>query len=172
MKASLFRFLLLTCLTMISTRLLAQDLSVRIFLMRHAEKAVDGTKDPALSQKGMKMASTLDSLLKYVKVNAVFSTPYKRTKMTANAVAIRNAVTIRDYDPFKVKSLLTQIDQERLENVVVIGHSNTVPDFINTLLPNAKIPAMQENDYGKLFVINYYKDQPQRNNYFILNIAQ
>lgn len=171
MKTHLFRFLLLTCLTLGSLQsLLAQDLPVRIFLMRHAEKAVDGTKDPALSQKGAKMASTLDSLLKDVKVNAVFSTPYKRTKMTANGIAIRNAITIRDYDPFKVRSLLTQIDQERLENIVVIGHGNTVPEFINTLVSGASLEVMEESDYGKLFVIHYYKNQPQRNNYFVLNI--
>jgi len=170
MKANLFRFLLLTYLTIVSTGLLAQDLPVRIFLMRHAEKAVDGTKDPELSQKGKEMASTLDSLLKEVKVNAVFSTPYKRTKMTANGVAARNAVNIRDYDPFKVKSLLTQIDQERLENIVVIGHGNTVPEFVNSLVSGAGVKVMEESDYGKLFVIQYYKDQPQRNNYFVLNI--
>jgi broad specificity phosphatase PhoE len=140
--------------------------------MRHAEKAVDGTKDPALSQKGVQMASRLDSLLSETKINAVFSTPYKRTRMTANAVAMRNAVPIRDYYPSKVKLLLENIEQEHLENVVVIGHGNTVPDFINTLFPNAKMAMMEETDYGRLFVIQFYKNEPQRNNYFILNINE
>ena len=145
---------------------------MRIFLMRHAEKAVDGTRDPALSEQGMKMAARLDALLSETQVKAVFSTPYKRTKMTANAVAARNGVAIRDYDPSDVKWLLSQIDQARLENVLVIGHGNTVPDFINTLFPHANMAVMEETDYGRLFVIHYYKNEPQRNNYFILNINQ
>jgi 2,3-bisphosphoglycerate-dependent phosphoglycerate mutase len=172
MKAKISFILLLTCLTLIPSPLWAQDLPVRIFLMRHAEKAVDGTKDPVLSRKGMTMASRLDSLLRDTKVNAVFSTLYKRTKMTANAVAVRNGVTIREYDPSKVKLLLDQIEQEHLENVVVIGHGNTVPDFINTLFPHAKMAVMEETDYGRLFVIHYYKNEPQRNNYFVLHIYQ
>lgn len=172
MKAKLFFMLLLTYLTLVSRPLLAQDLPVRIFLMRHAEKAVDSTKDPVLSEKGSQMASRLDSLLRETKINAVFSTSYKRTKMTASAVAMRNAVTIRDYDPSKVKLLLGQIEQEHLENVVVIGHGNTVPDFVNTLFPHAKMEVMAETDYGRLFVIHYYKNEPQRNNYFVLNIDQ
>ncbi|HEV7380748.1 MAG TPA: histidine phosphatase family protein [Dyadobacter sp.] len=157
---------------MVSKPLWAQDLPVRIFLMRHAEKAVDDTKDPALSEKGKQMASRLDSLLRETKIDAVFSTPYKRTKMTASAVAMRNAVPILDYDPSKVKLLLDQIDKKHLENVVVIGHGNTVPDFVNTLFPNAKMSLMEESDYGRLFVTHYYKNEPQRNNYFVLNIDQ
>jgi 2,3-bisphosphoglycerate-dependent phosphoglycerate mutase len=172
MKAKLFSILLLTCLNLVSGPIWAQDLPLRIFLMRHAEKAVDGTKDAALSEKGGQMVTRLDSLLRETKINAVFSTSYKRTKMTANAVAKRNAVAIRDYDPSKVKLLLDQIEREHLENVLVIGHGNTVPDFVNTLFPKAKMAMMEESDYGRLFVIHYYENEPQRNNYFVLNINQ
>lgn len=142
-----------------------------ILLTRHAEKAADGTSDPALSPAGRMMAGTLDKLLADVPIKAVYSTPYKRTQETVESVATRHAVPVQEYEPLEISGLPAKIRAAPGDAVVVAGHGNTVPMLLNSLCPEARLPVMNEGDYGRLFVISYFKDQPERNHYFILNLG-
>ena len=147
----------------------AQEKTKHIFLLRHAEKATDGTQDPALSPAGAAYADQLSTLLSRIKIDAVFATPYKRTIMTATPVAAANNVEIKQYDPFNPKALLAQIEASQAENIVVVGHANTVPQLINYLIPSAGMKDLNEQDQGLLFIINYHKSYTGSNSYTILN---
>ena len=64
----------------------SQDLTTFI-LVRHAEKAFDGTKDPALTEVGKDRSLRLASLLQKQEVAALYSTPFKRTQVTLIPIA-------------------------------------------------------------------------------------
>jgi hypothetical protein len=69
--------------------LLATDASAApvVFIVRHAEKASTGGKDPDLSVQGQKRADALAHILKDSQIASVFVTEFKRTQETAAPTA-------------------------------------------------------------------------------------
>ena len=76
-----------------------QTLPTTLVLVRHAEKADDGTDDPHLTLAGARRAEELSYLLDHVQLTAVYSTPFHRTRETAEPSARRQAKKIRLYQP-------------------------------------------------------------------------
>src|SRR5215510_6597584 len=64
-----------------------------IFIVRHAEKASTGDKDPDLSPEGQKRAKTLAHILQDSQITSVFVTEFKRTQRTAAPTATAAHVT-------------------------------------------------------------------------------
>jgi len=58
-----------------------------VFIVRHAEKASTGDKDPDLSVQGQKRADALARILKDSQITSVFVTEFKRTQETAAPTA-------------------------------------------------------------------------------------
>src|SRR4051812_47239277 len=58
-----------------------------VFIVRHAEKASTGDKDPDLSVEGQKRAEALEHILKDSQITSVFVTEFKRTQQTAAPTA-------------------------------------------------------------------------------------
>jgi len=58
-----------------------------VFIVRHAEKARTGDKDPDLSLEGRKRADALAHILKDSQITAIFVTEFKRTQKTAAPTA-------------------------------------------------------------------------------------
>jgi broad specificity phosphatase PhoE len=58
-----------------------------VFIVRHAEKASTGGKDPDLSVQGQKRADALAHILKDSQIRSVFVTEFKRTRETAAPTA-------------------------------------------------------------------------------------
>ena len=59
--------------------------TMKVFVVRHAEKVTDDPKDkdPLLSEIGALRAVDLMKLLRGEKIDSIFTTDYKRTKLTA-----------------------------------------------------------------------------------------
>ncbi len=53
-----------------------------VYLLRHAEKAQDGGKDPALNDLGKERALRLMNLLAEIDFKTIYATDYLRTKNT------------------------------------------------------------------------------------------
>ena len=140
-------------LLFVSTHSFAQETTTFI-LVRHAEKASDGTSDPALTEEGVARAKNILSLFQQTEITAIYSTNYKRTKMTVAPLAEANKIDISIYDPKSIK----EFSQELLRNntggtVVVSGHSNTTPTLANLLLGEEKFEQFNDDDYGNLLII-------------------
>src|SRR5881394_2278280 len=103
-----------------------------IFIVRHAEKAGDDDNDPDLSEIGRARAETLARILKDAEITAIYTTEFKRTQQTAAPLAKilgLNVTTVSGKDSAELKSKL----HDSHGNILVISHSNTIPELIKGL---------------------------------------
>ena len=142
---------------LVSTFSYAQETTTFI-LVRHAEKAVDGTKDPALTNEGEARAQQLLKLFANADITAIYSTDLKRTQMTVDPLAKSKGLEIQTYEWKNPKALLNNILEANTGGTVVIsGHSNTTPILANFLLGATKFEQFEDSDYGNLLIITTTK---------------
>jgi len=137
----------LLCLFLLST--VAQGNS--IYLIRHAEKANDGTKDPALTEKGLQRAQNIVQMLSHAGISKVYATDYKRTQMTAQPMADYLGLEVLSYNPSELSVLVQQLKDDQA-NVLVVGHSNTTPQLAH-LLSGEPVVNLTEADFDYLFQV-------------------
>ena len=129
-----------------------------VFVVRHAERADTAAgaaptmaADPELSDAGRARAESLAAALEDAEVVAIFATEFKRTQATAAPLAKAlglQVTTISSKEPAK----LIQAVKSAGGNVVVVGHSNTVPAIVKDLGVAAPI-TVGDAEYDNLFVV-------------------
>ena len=123
-------------------------------LVRHAEKADDGTKDPGLTEEGVQRSENLLSLLNSTDITAIYSTNYKRTRLTVEPLADSKSLTIQTYDWKDPEAMIQKMIADYPGGTVVIsGHSNTTPVLANILLGSDLFQQFDDADYSNLLII-------------------
>ncbi len=150
MKRILFVTLLLCSFAATS---IAQDELTTFILIRHAEKADDGTNNPGLTAEGTDRAERLNALLAETDVAAIYSTPFKRTMSTVSPLASAKGLDIQEYNPRGQEFIKAMLRDNPGKTVVVSGHSNTTPVVANILLGNKQFENLTEDEYGKIFIV-------------------
>ena len=140
-----FIALLLSCVLLVSTAAAQSS----IFIVRHAEKA--GGDDPDLTKAGRARAKSLATVLKDAGITAIYTSEVKRTQQTAaplaKALHLEPAVI-----PAKDRAALVAKLQGSSGNVLVVGHSNTIPEIIKALGITTSV-TIADNDYDNLFLV-------------------
>lgn len=153
---------LLIILCLLAIKVSAQtDRTTTIFLVRHAEKvtADPADKDPLLTEKGQKRALALAKKLKRIKLAAIYSTDFQRTKLTAHPTALKNDLFVKIYDPKNLKDLAKGIlEIHKGKNVLIVGHSNTVLETIEALGGKRPITAINDQEYDYFFTVKVATD--------------
>lgn len=151
MKASILSFLFFLALSIGQ----AQTSPSVIFIVRHCEKAMESTDNPNLAEEGKKRAEHLAEILKNTGIEAVYSTNYKRTMQTAEPLANAMKLSPMVYEP-RDANFGEQLRKSG-KKVLVVGHSNTVPDLLNQL---SGTKNYQPHDgYGDLWVVTIQEGQ-------------
>ena len=82
----------------------------------------------------------------------VLSTNYKRTLQTGAPIAGRKELSIENYnasngfdDEFRKRT--------HGKRVLVVGHSNTTPQFVNEILGEEKYANIDDTENGALFIV-------------------
>ena len=154
MKRTTLRFCLFLGLAILATALPAMC-QVTVILSRHAEKAATPPKDPPLTEAGKKRAELLASMLADSGVDAIYVTEYQRTQQTAAPLAER--VHVKPTVISDMQQLIAAIRARKNGVVVVVGHSNTLPEIIAALGgPTVKIA---DPEYNNLFVLTVGESQ-------------
>ncbi|GJM19394.1 MAG: hypothetical protein DHS20C14_16070 [Phycisphaeraceae bacterium] len=123
-------------------------------VLRHAEKADDGTRNPPLTDAGNERAERTAALLASLDVAAVVSTPYTRTEQTAKPIAELFSLDVETYDPRKAGDALDRLGREHAGRVVVVvGHSNTVPAIVRALGADPGVEQIDEAEYGRVYLV-------------------
>jgi len=126
-----------------------------IYLVRHAEKAQDASqnaKDPALSEAGRARAEALAAVLKDAKIQSVYATEFQRTQQTAGPVARLAGREVSIVPAAETPTLLAKMKIAD-GNILVVGHSNTLPEIIKLLGVRDPI-TLEETEYDNLFVLS------------------
>jgi len=130
-----------------------------IVFVRHAEKALEPADDPGLSEAGQRRVAELTRQLVDADVvagiDAVYSTPFRRTQETAQPIADALDLPVNTYDPSDTEEVLdTILRNHKGKIVLVVGHSNTVPVLIANLGASKKVPAIHESEYDNIYIIS------------------
>ncbi|QCU72480.1 histidine phosphatase family protein [Luteimonas yindakuii] len=132
-------------------------------VVRHAEKAAAPADDPPLSEAGRARAQALATLLADVPLSAIYSTPTRRTRETARPVAAAKGLEVREYDGGKPPTETVTVLHLRHvgQQVLVVGHSNTVPMLVSTLCA-CPVPPIDETVYGQVYEVRIRADGETR----------
>lgn len=130
-----------------------------IIFVRHAEKAATPADDPGLSEAGQRRVAELTRQLRDADVvagiDAIYSTPLRRTQETAQPIADALDLPINTYDPSDTEAVLERILKDHKGKIIlVVGHSNTVPVLIANLGASKKVPPIQEDEYDNIYIIS------------------
>lgn len=130
-----------------------------IYLVRHSEKdlSANNPKDPPLTHCGHQRAESLNSFLKEVHLDAIYSTDYLRTLNTAQPSAITKELEVKIYDPKELKSFAKLLIDLK-EDALVVGHSNTT-GVLAGLLIDKEIGEFDEKIYNRIYQIVMYKNK-------------
>ena len=133
----------------------SHDDCTTFYLIRHAEKVrVDKSENnPALNEKGMLRAQNWKNYFLDKEISKIYSTDYKRTIRTAQPLAINNNIETIIYSTsdFKFDDF---IKSNIGENTLVIGHSNTIPDFVNELINEEYYTQIDDLNNSNLYVVS------------------
>ncbi|NQV76986.1 MAG: histidine phosphatase family protein [Lutibacter sp.] len=146
-------FLLLIIVSTLKIQAQESDITTYYFI-RHAEKIrTDSTnKNPNLTEKGKERSKNWSSVFKNVNFDFIYSTNYNRTIQTATPTAENKNLEIQFYNP---KELFNEDFKFKTKNntVLVVGHSNTTPQFVNAILGNEKYPEIEDADNSNLYIV-------------------
>lgn len=125
-----------------------------IYLVRHAERAEDGTDDPPISEAGQERALLLTRMLTDAGIGAVHSTEYRRTRATAAPLAEALGLVVSAYDARSLGRFAARLRADGGRHLVV-GHSNTTPALV-TSLGGDPGPPIEEAEYDRLYVVTLF----------------
>ena len=127
------------------------------YIVRHAEKAnatANMSSDVPLSTEGEKRAQNLKTLLQGNSFAAIFSTPYIRTQSTAKPLSEVEGVAVQLYSPRDtVDKFIDYVKSIQKNDVLIVGHSNTVDDIVNKIMGQSLLTDLPETEYDNLFIV-------------------
>ena len=129
-------------------------------IVRHAEKATDDPRDPSLSEAGRARAQALVRVLADEPLTATYATQYRRTQQTAAPTASAHGINVSTYEAaLPAAQLAMQLRATHATGgaVLVVGHSNTVPD-IAASLSGQSTDAMPESEFDRLYRVRIGAD--------------
>lgn len=133
----------------------------KVFLFRHAEKQkIRGENNPELTKKGFLRANALASFLSKEQPGIVFSSEYARTQQTANPIANAWDVDINIHTSKDPKGQIDKVLKLCRKNVIIVGHSNTIPGLLKRLGINNEV-VIDDEQYGDLFTISWKEGKVQ-----------
>ena len=122
-----------------------------VFLVRHAEYNSDtGHLDP----DGIQRADELAEVLSKVDVDAIYVTQFDRTQETAQPLASETNLQPVVYDDSDIDVLVNRVMQDHIgDEVVIVGHSNTVPTIIDKFVRVDTGYFIESNEFYKIFIL-------------------
>ena len=138
----------------------AQEVTTYYFI-RHAEKQRQNLedKDPSLTFEGYQRAEKWKDVFQYIPLDAVYSTDYNRTKLTAKPTADSKELPILVYDPSNMYTESFQYNTKG-KQVLIVGHSDTTPAFINKVINQEKYGQIDDDNNSNLYIVTIVDGKP------------
>ena len=133
-----------------------------VIFVRHAERADGGAKaqtmtstpaDPLLSEAGEARAARLATMLADAGIKAIYTTEFRRTQDTGKPLAAKLGLTVQAISARDAGTLATRVKAEHPKDVVlIVGHSNTVPEAIRAF--GGPVVKMADDEYNAIYVLS------------------
>ena len=120
------------------------------YVMRHLHTPA-GATDPDLTAEGRRYAALVSDWFRRDPPKVIYVSSPKRARQTAAPLAARLKLTPRIYDPKDSAALVAAVKAER-GTVLIVGHSNTVPDIVEQL-GGSRPPPLVHEDFGDIWHI-------------------
>jgi broad specificity phosphatase PhoE len=133
--------------------------STTVIVIRHAEKDVSiSAVDPPLSQAGEARAALLAQMFGDAKavghLDAIYVSPALRNRLTAAPLAARSGLSATVAPADDPRGLAQRVLHEHGGGrVLIVGHSDTVPQIVAELSGNPKIPPIDAEEYGTMYIV-------------------
>jgi len=122
------------------------------YFIRHAEKVKSKDPNPELSTEGELRAKKWAEIFSQISFDAIYSTDYIRTQNTALPTAQSKGLEIILYHPKKI-DYEKFLEETKGKTVLVVGHSNTTPEFVNKLIGTEKYKLIDHETFGNLYIV-------------------
>lgn len=120
-----------------------------VYVMRHLQKATG--PDPGLTNEGRSNARRLAYRFGRYGLSAIYVSTTRRARETAAPLAARLRLTPKLYDPSDTAGLIARVNGEP-GRVLIVGHSNTVPDIVERL-GGARPADISEDRFGDIWQV-------------------
>ena len=138
---------LCTLLALVAAPALAAE---PVYVMRHLQKAAGD--DPPLTDEGAALARGVAEQLAGTNIRAVFATGTRRAQQTAAPLASRLNLNVTTYDPANPAALAAAAKAAG-GAVLIVGHSNTVPDIVASFGGEKPAP-IADSEYGTIYIVD------------------
>ncbi len=125
----------------------------RIYIVRHAEKTLDGSKDPILTQAGYERANTLATVLRNRKIERIYATETKRAEGTAKPLADLMKKPVLHYSNDTMPQFIIKVLDSAV-NTLIVGHSNTILKILLDMGLNPTVKEIGDDEYDNMFIIS------------------
>jgi len=127
-------------------------------VIRHAEKQLDVGDNPALTEAGVaraeRLAQQFASASTAFGFERIYVSQYVRSLQTAEPLATRIGVPLTTVQAEATTELVNRIRRDDAgRRVLVVAHSDTIPEIVRALAPATAVPEMSATEYGTAYVI-------------------
>ena len=125
------------------------------YLIRHAEKVRTNKSDsdPALNEKGIIRAMNWIEYFIDKDISKIYSTNYKRTIETVKPIQEATGLATILYSPSSI-DYKDFISSNKGEIVLIVGHSNTIPNFVNELINDQVYAQIDDLNNSNLYIVS------------------
>ncbi|MBN8826002.1 MULTISPECIES: phosphoglycerate mutase family protein [unclassified Spirosoma] len=124
-----------------------------VYIVRHAEK-VSEADTTNLTPAGYARAAALADQLGNASIDSIFTTPYRRTRQTAQPLATRLGLSLIDYPAKPTDAIVNRVSQIRGKQLLVVGHSNTILEIAKGLGAQPTMTRIESGDFDNLFRVD------------------
>jgi len=136
--------------SLLATLLLWPACTTTYYLVRHAERLNDNNDSP-LSPVGHARANILRDTLANKSIDQIFASTIQRTQQTGQPLATALGMALTVYRPDTTAGLVARLKNIRNKSVLVVGHSNTVPDLVQGLC--GETVSIPDDDFDNLYIV-------------------
>ena len=132
--------------------------STTVIVIRHAEKELGSAADPPLTAAGEGRAQLLARMFGDAAapghIDAVYVSPALRNRLTAAPLAARLGLTPVVAPADDPRGLVHRVLREHGGGrVLIVGHSDTVPEIVAALSGTKNIPEIAAQEYGTMYIV-------------------
>ncbi len=122
------------------------------YFVRHAEKDNKPANNPKLLPTGKTRARNYAKYFSNIKLDAIYSTNLTRTKNTVQPTAKSQGLKTIIYNPTNI-NYSDFLKDTRGKKVLIVGHTNTIPGFVNRIIGTNEYQEIDESIYNQMYIV-------------------